>query len=62
MELMQVTLVNTPSISKELDVEESFVFEIETSLALEDKEDIQGIIKISSVRRDISILVTKPLK
>ncbi len=52
-----------PSISKELDVEESFVFEIETSLALRrQKRTFKEISKYPSVRRDISILVDQAVE
>ena len=52
-----------PSISKELDVEESFVFEIETSLALRrQKRTFKELSKYPSVRRDISILVDQAVE
>ena len=52
-----------PSISKELDVEESFIFEIETSLALRrQKRTFKELSKYPSVRRDISILVDQAVE
>ena len=52
-----------PSISKELDVEESFVFEIETSLALRrQKRTFKELSKYPSVRRDVSILVDQSVE
>ena len=52
-----------PSISKELDVEESFVFEMETSLALRrQKRTFKELSKYPSVRRDISILVDQAVE
>ena len=52
-----------PSISRELDVEESFVFEIEASLALRRaKRTFKGLSKYPSVRRDISMLVDQAVE
>jgi len=52
-----------PSISTELDAEESFVFEIETSLALSrPKRTFKELSKYPSVRRDISILVDEAVE
>ncbi len=52
-----------PLISKELDVEESFVFEIETSFALRRrKRTFKELSKYPSVRRDVSILVDQSVE